>query len=150
MMELFILRHGHAQDYAPRDRDRQLSERGREELHGVLQECQEALQNLQYIFVSPYVRAQQTAEVVAEYLVDVPRETLDNLSPNSDPLKLINELAAKDLQAMLLVSHQPLVGELVNRLCGVEVGHYPMATAALAALDMDILASACAELRWLK
>lgn len=150
MMELFILRHGHAEAYAPRDRDRELSTQGRQELQHVLEQSQTELQSAARILVSPYVRAQQTADVVAEYLPDIPRETLIHLTPDSDPTQLIDVLNTYCLKSILIVSHQPLVGDLLNSLCGFEAGRHPMDTAALAALDMEVLACNCAELRWLR
>ena len=65
-MTLWLLRHGEAEARARSDAERPLTERGRKEVR----RCAERLRGrpLQYILASPYLRAQQTAEIVREVL----------------------------------------------------------------------------------
>ena len=52
-------------------------------------------------------------------------------------------------QSIALVSHQPLVGTLIDDLGGFECGRYRMGTAALASLSCDPMAALCCTLDWL-
>ena len=132
-MKLWILRHGEAQPHARRDAERELTAHGREQvLHSAAQLLGEPLD---CILVSPYVRAQQTAELVRKALgftselIVVPW-----LTPDSEPKYAMSKLP--DSGHVLLVTHQPFVGDLISLL---QFGHLrepqPMHTASLAELE---------------
>ena len=130
-MKLWVLRHGEAQPHAPRDADRALTEHGREQ---VLHSAEQLIgQPLAAIIASPYVRAQQTAQLVGEVL-GLEIRTVSWLTPDSSPLKVLEQLEADG--DVLLVSHQPLVGSLIGLL---QHGHLRspqgMNTASLAELE---------------
>lgn len=150
-MTIFILRHGHAESYADEDHLRRLSMRGTEQVHGMLQRNQDALNGVEKIYVSPYIRTQETAAIVSEYC-KAPVEVLDLLIPSANAYTLIEFLAEKEKthKSILLVSHQPLVGTVIDQLLGAEPGRYRMGTASFASLDCDPLARDCCELNWLK
>ncbi|MCW8196421.1 phosphohistidine phosphatase SixA [Proteobacteria bacterium 005FR1] len=148
-MKLFILRHGQAESFAASDAARKLTDQGREEVRAVVRKNSEVLADLEHIWVSPLVRAQQTADVVIEEIGQRPRKTCELLLPESTPAEIVEMLSSQPEGAYLLVSHQPLVGELVNKLCGRPNGFYPMGTGALAHLDLNVPAFGCGELVWL-
>jgi phosphohistidine phosphatase len=153
-MKLYILRHGQAEIFAASDAVRQLTPAGREEVRRVIRKSADSLAEIEKIWVSPLLRAQQTADLALELLNEVPRETSDLLLPESTPVdvlnRLSNELPTGHGASYLLVSHQPLVGELVNGICGKPNGYYPMDTGALASLELDVPALGCGHLRWLR
>lgn len=132
-MKLWILRHGEAEAHARTDAERNLTERGRAE---VLRSAAHLIgQPLGAIIASPYVRAQQTARLVREALDFVPDiRTVPWLTPEGSPEQVLAHLVAED--NVLLVSHQPLVGNLISFL---QHGHsrqpQPMYTASLAQLE---------------
>lgn len=132
-MKLWILRHGEAEAHARTDAERNLTERGRAE---VLRSAAHLIgQPLGAIIASPYVRAQQTARLVREALGFVPDiRTVPWLTPEGSPEQVLAHLVAED--NVLLVSHQPLVGNLISFL---QRGHsrqpQPMYTASLAQLE---------------
>lgn len=132
-MKLWILRHGEAEAHARTDAERNLTERGRAE---VLRGAAHLIgQPLGAIIASPYVRAQQTARLVREALGFVPDiRTVPWLTPEGSPEQVLAHLEAED--NVLLVSHQPLVGNLISFL---QHGHsrqpQPMYTASLAQLE---------------
>ena len=65
-MKVWILRHGEAQAHARTDAERNLTEQGRAE---ALRSAAHLIgQPIDAIFASPYVRAQQTAQLVREAL----------------------------------------------------------------------------------
>lgn len=145
-MKLWILRHGEAHSEARSDAERQLTTRGRDE---VLKSAAHLLgKPLHLIIASPYVRAQQTAELVHQVLgLNEPIMTVPWLTPDSDPQQVLSQLDRYSMDDVLLVSHQPLVGALVGLL--VE-GHYreaqPMNTASLAELEGDFPLAGLMEL----
>lgn len=153
-MELFLLRHGCAEPSASRDRDRRLTAEGREELHQVIKESTAALAHINRVLVSPYVRAQQSCDVIMEYLPHLSgsqRQTLDFLTPGSNPQRMLDWLSSQpDDLNVLCVTHQPLVGTLLDELCGFEAGRYRMGTAALAHLHLPLVGRGQAELVFLK
>ncbi|MGH8451558.1 phosphohistidine phosphatase SixA [Pseudomonas sp.] len=134
-MKLWILRHGEAEGHARTDAERNLTEHGRAE---VLHSAAHLIgQPLSAIIASPYVRAQQTAQLVREALGFEPDiRTVPWLTPDGNPLQVLEKLNTDD--NVLLVSHQPLVGSLVSFL---QHGHQrqpqPMHTASLAELEGD-------------
>ncbi|CRM36170.1 MULTISPECIES: phosphohistidine phosphatase SixA [Pseudomonas] len=134
-MKLWILRHGEAEGHAPSDAERNLTEHGRAE---VLRSAAHLIgQPITAIIASPYVRAQQTAQLVREALGFEPQvRTVPWLTPEGNPLEVLQKLETDD--TVLLVSHQPLVGSLISFL---QHGHQrqpqPMYTASLAELEGD-------------
>lgn len=136
-MKLWILRHGEAEAHARTDAERNLTERGRAE---VLRSAAHLIgQPLGAIIASPYVRAQQTARLVREALGFVPDiRTVPWLTPEGSPEQVLAQLEAED--NVLLVSHQPLVGNLISFL---QHGHsrqpQPMYTASLVELEGEFV-----------
>lgn len=156
-MELFVLRHGHAEAEGSSDSLRALSVAGEREIAEVFERSGSDLEAVELILVSPYVRTQETlAALVAQspVLQNVPQQTSTLLVPGGSCQALIDYLYIQatqgDLRSILIISHQPLVGTLVDSLCGLEPGCYRMGTAALAAMDTDVVATNCANLRWLR
>lgn len=153
MMDIFLLRHGNAESSAPRDRDRQLSAEGREELHRVLASCGEDLAGVQHVLVSPYLRAQQTCEIALQYMPQVQQaqqQTVDFLKPSGSCQAVIDWAYDAQYGSVMLVTHQPLIGTLLDELCGFEPGLYRMGTAALGAIRADVVARGLGELMWLR
>jgi phosphohistidine phosphatase len=145
-MKLWILRHGEAQNRARTDAERELTDNGRAE---VLSSAATLMgQPLRWIIASPYVRAQQTAELVrqalgfSEAVVTVPW-----LTPDSDPRKVLDNLDLYASDNVLVVSHQPLVGSLIGlAVHGSLQQAEPMHTASLAELEADFPLAGAMEL----
>ncbi len=91
------------------------------------------------VLVSPYVRAQQTLQVVAEQLSLPQSECLSELTPGGDAGQVrdyLYALAQQGVQGVLLISHLPLVGYLVAELCPAQTP--PMfATSAVASIQVN-------------
>ena len=157
-MKLFILRHAEAEPQQTSDDQRCLTVQGRKDAFRVLQAAQERMSNIARIWASPYVRAQQTAEIAQIFLNQIPIETFDFLVPDVDPALVyanLNLFREQNLHlpnsGLLVVSHQPLVGSLINQLCGKANGFYPMGTSSLAALQCrEVVAPSLADLLWLE
>ncbi|WP_085578166.1 MULTISPECIES: phosphohistidine phosphatase SixA [unclassified Pseudomonas] len=133
-MKLWVLRHGEAEPYGSRaDSERELTAHGRKE---VLSSAARLMgQPLTAIYASPYLRAQQTAQLVREALGFEPEiRTVDWLMPETDPDKVAEQLVS--VSNVLLVSHNPLVGHLLSYLQhGAGYPPEKVSTAGLAELE---------------
>jgi phosphohistidine phosphatase len=136
-MRLYVMRHGPAEDRAPsgRDFDRALTRAGREVVARAARSLHEHPLPARVI-ASPYLRAHQTAEIVAS-TASLEIEVHEDLAADAGlPLALVRDLAAAESSA-LLVGHQPIVEELVRAL--VHPGRVPLPTgfrtAMIVALD---------------
>lgn len=133
-MKLWVLRHGEAEPYGSRpDSERELTAHGRKE---VLSSAARLLgQPLTAIYASPYLRAQQTAQLVREALGFEPEiRTVEWLTPEVDPDRVAEQLVS--VSNVLLVSHNPLVGNLLSYLQhGAGYPPEKVSTAGLAELE---------------
>ncbi len=144
------MRHGEAESQLTRDRDRQLTARGYADASAMLKQALPDLEKVQKILVSPYNRALQTADIAAELLPGRMVMTVEDLVPSANFMRLGAFIESLQLERVLVVSHQPLVGTFVDWLCGFEPGCYRMGTSSLAFIKTDIIAAGCGELQWLR
>lgn len=147
-MRLIIVRHGEAEAYfGPlADAGRQLTPKGSSDVERLGERLAGAHFNVQCIIASPYVRAQQTAALLARKLGGNDLlTTASELQPNGKPAAAINLADATGLDTVLLASHQPLVGRLLNLLVGTD--DLPMfMPACCAVVEAETMAAGCAEL----
>lgn len=150
-MKLFVMRHGEAESRAASDAERALTARGRRDVEKITNRSASELLELEQIWVSPLSRAQETAAVAMEALGWGSEPiTTALLEPSSDVEALCEQLRESDYECLLLISHQPLVGALIEHLSGAEPGRYAMGTASLACLNVEWAASGLAEVKWLR
>lgn len=154
-MKVYILRHGDAEATRTNDFERHLTVRGKQQIEKIFSMVPDELSSVEKIFASPYIRAQETASMVVELIstskASTPNiTTTEDLVPESSLIKVMAMLEARSEQSILLVSHQPLVGELVNRLCASPSGYHAMGTGNLACIEMDVHALGCGNLLWMK
>ena len=140
-MKLWLLRHGEAEPVARTDASRNLTVYGQQQVREAAVQLQG--RPLRAVLVSPYVRAQQTADLVCEVLAFAGvRQTVSWLTPESDLRQTLRELDGYAFDELLLVPHQPLVGALAGLLIhGHRQQPLPMNTASLALLEGDELAA---------
>lgn len=148
-MKLWVLRHGEAEPHGTRpDSERTLTVKGREE---VLRTAAELIgKPLTAIYASPYLRAQETAEIVRAALNFAPEiRTVEWLTPDNRPQAVAEQLVSVD--NALLVSHNPLVGNLLGYL---QHGHVQdpeaVRTAGLAELEGDLPLAGAMKLKGIK
>jgi phosphohistidine phosphatase len=157
-MNLFILRHGIAVEPGThgyeKDADRPLTPEGERKLLQIA-EAMEALDlTFDLILSSPYLRARQTAEIVAEALKARKRlEFSDSLAPGGSTMKLVELLncLAPPPQNVLLVGHEPYLSGLVSLLAsGGATLTVVMKKGGLCKLTTGLLTHGrCATLEWL-
>ncbi len=153
-MQLYILRHGQAELQKTTDDARNLTASGRADVATIIKFSASDLKSVQEIWVSPLVRAQQTAQIANNFLtlqgVNAVLKTTDLIVPEADPYVLFNTLQNTQLESILMVSHQPFVGQVIDLLCGSYDGFHPMNTSSLACVDCEIVAAKMGKLRWLR
>jgi len=120
-MELYILRHGIAEEMSQsgRDRDRALTSEGREKTRAAGKALCKMEIEFDALLSSPFVRAWQTAEIVVDELGC--REILQECAALSAgaPLKgVFVELkkAAGSYESVLVVGHEPDLSRLISVL----------------------------------
>ncbi|WP_409158891.1 phosphohistidine phosphatase SixA [Pectobacterium sp. B2J-2] len=139
-MQVLIMRHGDAVLDAASDAVRPLSDGGCDESRQMACWLNEQNIDIERVLVSPYLRAQQTLDVVKKVL-PLPEEAdcLNELAPGGDAQLVgyyLQTLAREGVGAVLVVSHLPLVGYLVAELCRNETA--PMfATSAIACVAVE-------------
>lgn len=144
-MRLLILRHGDANLGSP-DRSRQLSAYGREQVHQQALRHYRDISAVDVVVSSPYVRAAQTTEIVTQATAVKSIEWLEDLAPQGSLRRVEAFLQQHQAGNVLLVSHLPLVGLLIDYLTGQTANS--MGTASLASLSMDYPAQGMATLHW--
>lgn len=126
-----LLRHGDAERHAASDEMRRLTPRGRADAAAVGLSMQ-AL-GLVSVYASPYLRARETAEIIAENCGLGTVEILAGITPDDDPRRAIARLdgVVRAQEPCVVVTHMPLIGALVARLVDGNVGAGPgIATAS--------------------
>lgn len=146
-MKVYILRHGKALDGTP-DQERELANRGRSDVKKIAKHHREECAELSLILSSPYTRAWQTAALFAE-AIRFPHtiQRFDELAPSGSPQETEAFLSERNPESVLLVSHMPLVGDLVDYFTGSHGTHF--GTSNLALLEMEIPAAGQATLKWI-
>jgi phosphohistidine phosphatase len=102
-------------------------------------------------WVSPYLRAQQTANQLQQHLPLGDRAVLDSLVPESSPHAMAELLASCEAERLMLVTHNPFVSALLGLLIEGHTRHsYAMAPASMVLLQGEVLLPGCCELVWLR
>ena len=153
MSTVYIMRHGEAVARAKSDAERPLSEQGVKEAESM---AVELLPNPPLlIWVSPYLRAQQTRDVVVAGLKNKGHYpevlTVPVITPDDRPQVILDMLGSVQESPILLVSHNPLVSVLLSVLTeGHTQASIGMATASIACLNGEVIAPGAMMLDWYK
>jgi phosphohistidine phosphatase len=153
-MQIYLLRHGIAEDAKPGqpDADRPLTAEGRDKLRRVLKRARTAELDPGVILSSPYRRAIETAAVAAEVLA-YKGEIVHTraLVPEASPYDAWEEIRnRKNERAILLSSHEPLTSSMVAFLLDSPALHVEMKKAALVRIDCDRFGpKATGVLKWM-
>ena len=157
-MELFLLRHGLAVERGTagfaHDAARPLTPQGRRELRKITRAMQRLELSFDLILSSPFLRAKQTAEIVAaEMKLKQQLAFADELQPGGDLKKLMQRLAGlkSKRQNILLVGHEPDLSGLISLLVSGRAGAgFALKKGGLAKLEVaKLCAGKGATLAWL-
>ncbi len=138
-MEIYLLRHGIAENGRPggRDSDRALTAEGREKLRRTLKRAHQAGVRPSVILSSPYRRAVETAEIAAEsleYQGDIVKT--QSLVPEAAPQDAWDEIRSRrSEEALLLASHEPLMSSLAAFLLSSPTLQVDMKKGAMVRVD---------------
>lgn len=155
-MNLYFMRHGIAVA-APgpgihSDRERPLSPKGAKRLRRAAKGLLALKLSFDRILTSPLLRAQQTAQVIAEVFHAEDRiAEIPELAPESSIQELLSSLAAyRESKRLLFVGHQPLLGEIASFLLSGEKGlEMDFKKGGICCIEVDSLPPKKAVLRWL-
>lgn len=147
-MQLWIVRHGEAEPCQTSDELRALTAQGQHDIQALASMLKQQAITPQRVLVSPYLRTQQTWAILqAANAWSQVAEVSDRITPDaiiSDALQLL-----QGAQTTLMVSHQPLVSQLLAVLID---GHgryaidYPMYPGSVACLRLDTWLPGAAKL----
>lgn len=121
-MDIYIIRHAIAVDEGTSgyedDSTRPLTDKGRKKMRQIAKGLRSLGVKFDLILSSPYLRARETAEIVADIFKMKKKVAFtDNLIPMGEPDLLIAELNEKDsIQSVALVGHEPHLSNLVGLL----------------------------------
>ena len=126
-MQLLVIRHAIAmerEEYAKSgrpDSDRPLTDTGRRRMRKNARGLQRISPHPDLIATSPWLRAADTARVVAETLGVERMDTLDAMLPDRHPQELAAWLNERlEVATVAVVGHEPHLGEVVTWLLGGE------------------------------
>jgi phosphohistidine phosphatase len=140
-VDLFLLRHGIAEDPKPGESDavRPLTAEGRSKLKEVLEVARRAEVEPTLIISSPLKRAIETAEIASKVLgYEGTILKSDALQPDSDPEDVWHEIRGHRAEAsLLLAGHQPLFSLLTAYLLGAPSVLVDFKKAGLLKLTID-------------
>ncbi len=157
-MNLYLLRHGLAVEPGThnfvQDSERPLTPKGERKL-GQIAEAMKALGlSFNLILSSPYLRARQTAEIIAEaYRARKRLQFTDALTPTGNLKELVGLLHAADPapDCVLLVGHEPYLSKLISLLVSGDTDvQITLKKGGLCKLAIESLKHGrCASLEWL-
>lgn len=156
-MKILIIRHGEAHARANSDFQRELTDKGIRDASSAgrslgNQNLATGSMSFDRVWVSPYRRAQQTADLFlrAADLGSVPRDVSELITPDGSPADVVAAISESNVSSLILVSHQPLVSALIGSLVSSQVfAGPPMAPGSMALLEMDTVLAGCSTLKWL-
>ncbi len=156
-MQLLLIRHAIAEDKdvfartGKPDSERPLTSEGAKKMTGVAEGLREILKSIDVLGSSPFVRARQTAQIVADAYGIRRVDMVDSMEPDQPFENFATWLrTAKDEKVVAAVGHEPHIGALVTwLLSGSEDSLTPMKKGGACLLEIDGRAGpASAELSW--
>ena len=146
-VKLLIMRHGEAKPFGGQFEDdrRPLTRRGSQLLEPVANKLAQFEPEL--ILVSPFLRTQQTADIVTEQLPNAyQRKNCDWLLSESPVEQAVLQLDKLVEDKVLMVSHMPFVSLLVEYLTGQSLGFRP---GDVVQLEFDFVGRGQGECHWI-
>ena len=155
-MYIYLLRHGDA-PFDSSCGERSLSTQGKVETRQIIEQHIESLSKLDLIVCSPVLRARQTLQIVTETLRYSGELLFENALRSESSVRALEHcvdalLASHSTEHILLLGHQPLIGQILEYLTDETGLAWSMGTSALAVLDTSvfgpsIFGQGCAELK---
>ncbi|MGH9690706.1 MAG: phosphohistidine phosphatase SixA [Candidatus Acidiferrales bacterium] len=153
-MILYIVRHGIAVDRAdpksPPEAERPLTARGVQKTHSAALGLRALKVKPDLLFTSPYVRAAQTAEIVAETLglSSEKMRVSEALKPAANPADVLKEISHLKVKEVMCFGHAPHVDLLIAHLAGAQDAFTELKKAGVACFEYATSRGKW-ELRWI-
>lgn len=138
-MEVYVIRHAIAVDIndpaVSSDAERWLTEEGIEKMKKAACGLLDLIDGLDCIYTSPYRRARETAEIVADAF-DAKLKTIPSLQPGVDFNEVAGDLGSSPGERIALVGHEPdLSGLIAMSISGMKHPSIQMKKGATARVD---------------
>ncbi len=149
MITLYILRHGDAGDPLPGPDDdlRELTTKGRNQARTAGRFLKSIGAGVEVVLSSPLPRALQTARLAAAELAEKPEvRVCESLACGARLGDFQSEILRSGCDVVLVVGHQPDLGELIHTLTGA---HTVLKKGALARIRCDAVEPGAGLLDWL-
>jgi phosphohistidine phosphatase len=156
-MQLLVIRHAIAEDKEAfantgrPDTERPLTKRGRKVMKRVAKGLRREVKSIDVLAASPFVRAEQTAAIVATEYGGIFVETVPALEPERAPSALSRWLRTqRDVDLVAIVGHEPHLGLLITWLVtGLTTPRVEIEKGGAYLLDISRAAGArSATVRW--
>lgn len=126
-MELILWRHADAEDPGPKgDLARELTKKGRKQAERMAEWLRPRLEGRWKVLSSPAARAVQTVTPL-----DLDYEVRSGLDPSSSAGDVLREAGWPDADRVIVVGHQPTLGEVAARLLGGSKGEVAVRKGAI-------------------
>ena len=157
-MNLYLLRHGLATEPSVRrlakDSERSLTPEGKRKMRQIAKSMKALELSFDLILSSPYLRARQTAEIVASaFRADQKLVLAEELTPGASAKGLIHRINSLNPtpENLLLVGHEPSLSQLISLwVAGDPYSSITLKKGGLCRLAVEALQPGrCATLEWL-
>ena len=144
-MKLYLIRHGIAADGSESvsDKDRPLTREGIRKFRRVVEGFIRLEPPIDLIFSSPFMRARQTADILADHIDAAQRYPIsvqisESLAPPDDLQAFLSKVVAINYAArgVAAIGHEPILSRWIATLCGHGHGHFEMKKGAIAGIEL--------------
>jgi phosphohistidine phosphatase len=158
-MEIYFVRHAVAEDRESfllknlDDSQRPLTRDGKIKFKKMAKKLRDLIGPVDLIICSPYIRAQETVEILKEHYPKTKQQMSDSLIPSAKPehfLKWYKSNLLKKVKKIILVGHEPQLSTLASWLvCGSKTSRLNLKKGGALAIEIESnLAPNSAILNW--
>ncbi len=139
-MNLYLIRHSISEKLSPpkKDFERELTLDGIELIRKASEGWRKIIPSFDLILYSPFIRAEQTAKIVAEVFnqSDILLKE-NNIAAGSSTGDLIDVLSIYEQKNIAVVGHQPDLSHHISNLCSNNLINIAFPPAAIAKISFD-------------
>jgi phosphohistidine phosphatase len=141
MKRLIMIRHAKAEQNFLRDKERSLTEKGKQDAEKMSQKLFDEGYKIDMLVSSSAARAKETAAYFAQmnHLDETHFKIFDSLYPSdvSAIITVIKNLR-EEIDTLAIVAHNPGVSHFINNRIGANVGHIPACGIAVIEFETDV------------
>lgn len=148
-MMIYLLRHGIANTKGHSDAARELSGEGVAQTRSTAEKFKMYTPRVDMALMSPLQRARQTASILREAFPSLRFDVDPDLEPEADVYALLDKIESIDVQNLLLVSHNPLLSNLLSLTLDATLETArSFEPSHLYCIEMDFVAPGCGTLKY--